>query len=384
MPNPVDQSPDALNVPTVQSAVPASTVTEVNIPSKIKPPSISDDLGVGKLKGPQDFFGEEESPDAINKRIDAAAPRERGPDGKFLPRKGEEAAPSGPPKAEPVSKPAAAKPKPTEPDPEPKIRIGDQEKTAAEWEAYHKALDEKINATGKPTEEKPPGVGKPEEQPPAAQDEDALREEWLEKTAAHLAPSQEEFDKMLADGDTKAFGRMMANVLLDTRKWVADQMKPHLERLDTELTPLAQMQQEAAQTRTEQSFLDSNPDIKAAIGNDEAKKDVHRSLCHDLSIELADMRQLVAQNPANRRAQARVEALEKDFLGEVAKETRIALGIGSAAPTPAPAPAAGKTPMPKPTPPAERPLNGDRPGSAGAPRTETQEARLARETLEAV
>jgi len=309
---------------------------------KIKPADVAKELGMS------------ESPSKANERA-AKATRDKLT-GRFKPERQT--------RHKPEARPAAAKPKLGEPDPkptqqaepepkaeEPKIKIGDQEKTAAEWEAYHKELAQPK------TEEKPPGAGKPEV--PAAEDDAARHEKWMEETAAAFAPSQEDFDRMLADGDTKAFGRMIATVMLDTRKWVAEQIGDRLEQFEGQLQPITHQQQQIAQYQTEHQFLESNPTIK---GHPEGLRTM-REMADTLRAEHDDLLETIAavpNSPLNVKRQERAKVLETAFLPELAKATAAKLGINGSAPAAPAATAAPAAPArtaapatPKPRPPAQ-------------------------------
>ncbi len=361
---------DLMSVPIAPPSTPASTIVEVNLtPKPIKEVNIAEALGIPRsnIKGPGDIFGADEAPDAVNARIDAGI-KERDSNGRFLPK-------------DPAAKPVAAKPQPKPPvkpvavipPPEPKIKIGTEEKTAAEWQAFHKELADKA---------KPAEPVKPiEPAAPAAPQEtdDQRRTAFIEQAAEHFAPSQEDFDAMLASGDVKAFGRMMARVAADAREWMVRTVSPHLDRFDSQLSPITRQQEEIQQYQAENQFLLANPDIKAITDADPTKLEVHRGLNQQLRQELDAMKMLAKQSPDNGWVKERAEAIEKDFLGELAKAARGKLGLNGAAPAPAAMPAPAATEPPKPKQPAERPLGGDRPGASSAPRGETNEARLARE-----
>jgi hypothetical protein len=348
-------------VPASQSATgQAITVTEPTPPPPaeiIQPPAI--DRGISapgpKIK-PADVAKELGMSESPSRAIERAAKATRDKlTGRFKPERQT--------RHKPEARPAAAKPKLGEPDPkptqqavpalgepepkaeEPKIKIGDQEKTAAEWEAYHKELAQPK------VEEKPPGAGKPEA--PAAQDDAARHDKWMEETAAAFAPSQEEFDRMLADGDTKAFGRMIATVMLDTRKWVAEQIGGRLEQFEGQLQPITHQQQQIAQYQTEHQFLESNPTIKAHPDGLRTMRETAETLRaeHD---DLLETIAAVPNSPLNAQRQARAKALETQFLQELAKATAAKLGMNGSAPSaPAAAAAPARAAAPRPRPPAQ-------------------------------
>jgi len=347
-------------VPASQSATgQAITVTEPTPPPPaeiIQPPAIDRSISQpGPKIKPADVAKELGMSESPSRAIERAAKATRDKlTGRFKPERQT--------RHKPETRPAAAKPKLGEPDPkpeaqpaqglgepepkaeEPKIKIGDQEKTAAEWEAFHKELAQPK------AEGKAPGAGKPEA--PAAQDDAARHDKWMEETAAAFAPSQEDFDRMLADGDTKAFGRMIATVMLDTRKWVAEQIGDRLEQFEGQLQPITNQQQQIAQYQTEHQFLEGNPTIK---GHPEGLRTM-REMAATLRAEHDDLLETIAavpNSPLNAQRQARAKALETQFLQELAKATAAKLGTNGSAPAPAAAAAPARAAAPKPRPPAQ-------------------------------
>ncbi len=350
---PASSSPTGQSIevtpPTIQPA-----------PEIIQPPAI--DRGISapgpKIK-PADVAKELGMSESPSRAIERAAKATRDKlTGRFKPERQTRHKPEAKP---PAAKPALGEPEPKaaaqaapalgEPDPEPKIKIGNQEKTAAEWEAYHQELAEK--KTEPKAAEPAPGAGKPEA---AAQDDTARREKWLEEAAANFAPTQEEFDRMLADGDVKAFGRMMALVAEDTRKWMAEQVGSRLEQYEQQLQPITSQQQQIAQYQTEHQFLESNPTIKSHPDGLRTMREMAVTLRaeHD---DLLETIAAVPNSPLNQQRQDRAKVLETAFLQELAKSTAAKLGINGSAPA-APATLAQQTrstqpAAPKPRPPAQ-------------------------------
>lgn len=391
---PIFFAPDGDNISAAGITVPvvpppaAQPVQEVNLSPKVEKIDVAKELGIDSgVRSPADIFGEDESSDNVNERIDQGlGKRERGPDGKFLPKKSDATAATPAPAKPAVSK-AAATPAPAAKVETPvKIKIGDEEKTAEEWAAYHKELAEKA---GKPAE-----VAKVEELAkvePKPEDIDAqrkqARDDWEKKTRENYAqfkPTQDQVDKALASGNPDELYEMftlrpMLALEENIRLWVQNSVNPLFEQLDGQLSPIASSQQQLAQYQAENQFLAANPEIKAVTDADPAKLAVHRQVSEDLRQEMEEKEILLASNPNNHRAQARLDALSKDFLGEMARETKAryaAQGVAAAS-TPT-QPAVPK----KPAAPTERPLSGDRPGASTTIKTENNEQRLARELNE--
>lgn len=367
-----------LDVPTIPSASSTPIVTEVNLPApKVLPVDVAKELGIDAgIRGPADIFGADEAPDKVNERIESGL-KVRDEHGRFV-AKSEIQKPPAKPKTTPA---VAAKPavpaKPVIPAAPAKIKIGDQEKTAEEWQAYHKELAEKAEKAIAPAK---PEAEKPAAEAPKEADETVARDAFITATAKQYTPTQEEFDKMLESGDATVFGKFIANAVADMRKWVTDEVGPRLGDVRDRIEPISRSYEQAEQYQTEARFLDANPEIKAITTADPTKLEVHRALNAELSQEFDAMKSLAAQNPDNAWAKRRMDEIGKDFLGELAKLTKANLGINGVAPAAVAVPEPAK-PVTK-VPPAERPLSSDRPGAASAPRTETQEQRLSRELNE--
>lgn len=368
----------AVDIPVVPAGPSPSTFTEVDLTPKPQKVDVAAALGIkeGGIKGPQDIFGPDESSDASNAKLDAMG-RKHGEDGKFVAKEGTDLKPK--PAAKPAAKAApkaAPAAEPTTPaEPKIKLKIGDTdvEKTASEWQQY---FEQQAKPPEPKKEEPTPGAGQDGPDDEAA--ERAAEEKFISESAERLAPSQEEFDKVLADGDRLGMGRMLARVLMTAQKWMANSVNPHLERLDGQLSPLAQQQQEVQALQTEVKFLNDHPDIKAITDDDPTKREIHREICGKLSEELMAREKFATDNPELEWAKDEVDRIKKDFLGEVAARARIKLGITASAPTPAMPEPQKVAPAAKAAP-TERPLGGDRPGAAAAPKILSNEARLAAE-----
>lgn len=256
-----------------------------------------------------------------------------------------------------VKKPEAAKPAPEpikEAPKEPaKVKIGNEEKTSEEWEKHLKELADKATRAVEPA--KPADAPAAQTEETIAAEEKKVRDDWFTKTTAKYTPDQGEFDKMLTEGDAKKFGEFFARVEESTRQWMANAMRPHLDKLhgfDTQLNPILERDKQIAAYQAESEFLESNQDIK---GHAQGLQTM-RELAMELHNEHDDILQLLAANPntpnANRYAD-RAKQLEEQFLPELAKEIKLKLNIGvKPTATPAaiipPVPAVAK---PRPTPP---------------------------------
>lgn len=315
----------AVAVPASQSATGQTVaVTEPTIqpaPEIIQPQSI--DRGISepgaKIK-PADVAKELGMSESPSKAIERAAKATRDRlNGRFKPERQA--------RQKPEARAVAETPKLGEPDPvetpEPKFKIGDQEKTASDWETFHKMLAERPE-----TEKDSPGTGRSKESEP--QDESVTRNNWLSEAAESFAPPQEEFDEMLAEGDTRAFGRMMANIALDNRRWMADQIGERLTRFEQQLHPITHQQQQIAQYQTEHQFLESNPTIKNHPGGLRAMREMAGTLRAEHG-DLIEIIRAVPNSPHTARRQQRASQLENSFLPELAKATAARLGASGQA-----------------------------------------------------
>lgn len=211
-----------------------------------------------------------------------------------------------------------------------KIKIGDQEKTAEEWATYHKELSEKATALEKkPIEEKATPDATPEEQQAAQK---KVRDEWFDKAAERYAPDQKEMDEMIANGDRKGLGKMLARVAEDTRQWAEWRMKPILEKLDGFENPLNRVlerEQLNEAYQAESNYLEANKDIK---GHAEGVKTL-REISVAMHEEYDDLQQLVAANPTSPRAavhQKRIKDLEENYDALITAAVKTKLGLNAA------------------------------------------------------
>lgn len=277
---------------------------------------------------------------------------------------GEPAEPKKPEAAKPVPEPIKeALKEPT------KVKIGNEEKTAEEWEKHFKDLADKAAKAAEPAK---PAETPPQTEEAVAAEEKKVRDDWFTKTAAKYTPEQADFDKMLAEGDAKKFGEFFARVEESTRQWMANAMRPHLDKLhgfDTQLNPILERDKQIAAYQAESEFLEANPDIKGHASGLQTM----RELAMELHNEHDDILQLLAANPNTpnaKRYAERAKQLEEQFLPELAKEIKLKLNIGA---TPVAAPAAIIPPVPavvkpRPTPP------GGQLGGSNAPKKVSDQA----------
>lgn len=371
-------APMAASIESVSHTSSASAPKEVDLSSTAKPKPISaiEKLGLdkGRIQGPKDALGSSATPKATIKaevkrlqnkftpkhivpRTDISPPakpmvkapeRQRGEDGKFLPVEGEPKTVIAEPKIE-----------------TPKIKIGDEEKTAEEWAAEFKALKEppKTPET-KPVEQK---KDEPADKERAAAELKAQREAFITEEAKRYTPTQEEFDSMLAKGDAATFGKYFAQLAADLREWTVENVQPHLTRLDNDMKPITEQQKQIREYESERDFLGQHADIKAnSKGIEEARK-----VRGELSGYYDTIQQKIAQGTASAQEQEHARLFEQatpeKFNADVAFYVRQRLGIKEGTPpTPAPVSAPAATTPPAPTP-QPKPPGGQAPGGTGAP-----------------
>lgn len=381
--------------PDVDTGGGASTLTVPNVTLDIPdisstpnhPPAEIIDLPSPKIPGylsPKEALGGD---DPRQEREDMEAdmmgkPRQpRGPDGKFLtkaekavdakiadvpvPEKGKPA-----PKTKPATK-VAEKPIVS------KFKIGDVEKTPDEWAAHFKDLEEKA----KPAETPKPA----EPTAPSDNGEKARDEAFLAKAAERYTLPSEELDDILSGGPKAAekLALFLAKQEMVTRKTLVNEFNRVLAEQAQRVDPLLSHHQQIADYQRDQSFLESNPDIKTHPEGYATYKTVEKEIRDGYAL----IQSKVANNTATpvERAWATIYENQppEQFQTDLAAHTRVRL---SAAPPAEAAPVAA-APSPKPpkqqpqatTPAASRPLMSDRPGAAsGVVRTESEQARMLR------
>lgn len=341
-----------------------------------------------KVRGPSDFgmpTAEESS-----EEMGLTPKRERGPDGKFLPKGTQQSSPSTQqPKAKATTPPAAQKPTPTAapakapepaatPAPAAKVKINGVEKTEAEWAEHFKALEAKANGAKapEPVVKQPDAPAKTEEE--TAAEQKAREDAFLAKAAEGYAMTPEEYDIILAGGaqGVKAHANVMARQEMKLRQFAASEINKVTEHYDALLAPILNQQTTVQTLMQEAAFLSAHPDIKSNPKGLETFREVKNAF----ETGHKEIKAKVDAGTASRSEQAWAmlyeDASQEQRMNDIAEHTRAKLG-------PIAAPAAAATTPPKPPAPKptiiEKPLGGDRPGSPGSPRSETAEQRLVRE-----
>lgn len=392
-PAPVDVGTGDISVPMV--ATPERTVQEVTLPDTgIENAPILKDLPkeTRKVRGPADFGMP--TPEESSEEIGLTPKRERGPDGKFLPKGTQQSSPSTQqPKAKATVPPAAAKPTPTAqpaktatpapstPAPVAKVKIGGEEKTAAEWEAEIAAL--KAGKTAPiPPAEKPTEVPAKTEAETAA--EQKQREDaFLSKAAEGYVIPEAELDEILVGGAKGAakLASLLAKSEMKGRQFAAAQVNEIAKHYDALLSPILTQNQTVHGLMQEAAFLGANPDIKSNPKGLETFREM-KTMMESGRKAIADK---INAGTATRREQLWAEEYDETpqdkLMEDLAAHTRAKLATITPAPAATPPAAKPPTPQVKPNPAnVEKPLGGDRPGGASsAPRGETAEQRLVRE-----
>lgn len=249
-------SAPGVDVPVIEPAQGTPDIQDVDIPES-------------GIKGPEELWGEK--PDDLIDKADTdmgKKPRERGPDGKFLPKDGK------PPVATP--KPKAVKPEAPKPiaEPEPtapaKLKLGDEEKTPDEWLAEMKKLREQA---AKPADPKPEPVEDKAKTEQERKEYQTRREEFISRKAKSYAeayvPDQQRLDIVLSGGPgaAKAWGeeisQTVARAIADTREEMSDAFNRVLKERDAELQPIFDQHRSVQQFTEENGILASNAVLKA-------------------------------------------------------------------------------------------------------------------------
>lgn len=248
-------SAPGVDVPVIEPAGGDTHIEEVTIPES-------------GVKGPADLWGEDPEQQMAEAQAKMSGEeRERGPDGKFLPKKkeGEQPDPAVKSVKTKAAKSAAEAPKPpaVKPPAPAKLKLGEEEKTADEWLAEMKALREQAN---KPAETTPEPTA--DDKAKAAETEKQTAEKrtaFLAKAAEGYTMKPERLDLILGGGPeaAKALAEELARVQLDTREWMAEQHRGVMDDLRAELQPLLDQHRSVQQFGEEHQALNSNPQLKA-------------------------------------------------------------------------------------------------------------------------
>ena len=194
----------------------------------------------------------------------------------------------------------------------------------SEWEKRYEALrnhEEKKT----PTDERTQRWEKEFDESEKQHEIESRRNNFLNEAAKRYAPSQEEFDQALADGDVNAFGKFLAKVDEGVRQWVVSAIGPHLDRLNDQLTPITQQQQKVQQYNTENNFIRLEP----SIGTHKDGIRTLRQTSVDLHNEHADIASILRHNPNSANSKYywdRLAQLENNFQNVLIQTTKDRLG----------------------------------------------------------
>lgn len=382
-----------ISVPMV--ATPERTVQEVTLPDTgIENAPILKDLPkeTRKVRGPADFGMP--TPEESSEEMGLTPKRERGPDGKFLPKQPQSSPSTQQPKAKATTPPAAAKPTPTAQPaklatpapaaaaaPVAKVKIGGEEKTAAEWEAEIAAL--KAGKTAPiPPAEKP--VEKAADQTAAETAAQKEREtKFVTERAKEYTMPAAELDEILVGGDAGAakLGTLLARAEMRGRQFAIDQQNKLADHIIGLVSPLLDQSQTVHGLMQEAAFLGANLDIKSNPKGLETFREMKTTMESGRKA-IADK---INAGTATRREQLWAEEYDETppdkLMEDLAAHTRAKLATLTPAPVSTPAPAKPVPQQVKPNPAnVEKPLGGDRPGGgASTPNAETAEQRIRRE-----
>lgn len=376
-------SPAPVLAPEITSPVATPKVEPVNIPAHKGVISAAKSLGLALpgIQGPKEAGFDDPAIEmaAMEKSMGKKSEPTRGEDGKFTAADKTAVKATDKPKPKAAEKPVVpAKPEPVKPvAPVAKLKIGDKEMTPEEVTEHIASLEAKL----KPAE--PPKPEVPATQ--VADDEKKRDEEFYTTAASAYSPTEEEFDAILAGGPeaVKSFGKSLAKVELNARKWAQDQINPILDSFEKRIQPLLQHQQQIQQYTKETNFLAANPDIKAHAQGLTEKRTVEAALNQKreriqrlISAGVADAGELSFAKDFDASTP---EQLQEDIAHHVRQRLGIKPGETPLTPPAAVTPVAPPAPVSQP-----KPFNGDRPGGGhNAPVTESADARALREMTEA-
>lgn len=360
-------SAPGVDVPVLESPV-AADIQEVSIPDS-------------NVKGPGDLFGED--PEQQMAEADAKMgkeTRERGPDGKFLPKKKEGEPEPAVKVVKPKAKPVVEKA--VEPVVPAKLKLGDEEKTADEWLAEMKKLREGAKppeAKIEPEDDK----AKVAEQEAQTKDLTERREKFITDSASRFAPTEKEWDVALSGGPeaVKMLGTIVARNAAAESERLATGINKALAAQAEEFKPILEMYRQVQAFNEENQALSSNVQLKAhpqGLETYRRIKDEYQKSYDDITARVAAGQQVTPQEQgwAMLYAGQKPDELRATIAERAAIEVaRIPLKTnGNGAP---------KQPEMKAAPRITTPLKTDRPGGAApAVKTESQDARMAREFLE--
>lgn len=391
-----------ITVPEIAPAGNQPTIEAVEIAPHPAALNAAKELGLPAIHGIQEpveaGFG---NPTEELARLDALAGKVAEPI--KAPEKTAKEAPA-PAKPAAKAKPAkvAAPVTPAQPPAPARIKIGNEEKTAAEIEQQLADLKAKIDAAEKAKEPpKPvtePAQGKTAEETEA--DAKHLRDDRLffidsetkKFNAADwgIAPTEQEIDKLIVGGPeaVKTLTSILARTIIAgdarAREMVMEKLNPVLDQLeqqfDARLQPIESTQKAVDEYRTHTQFLTDNPDIAANPKGAETAREV-RDTYH---ASYATIQQKIAQGTATKGEQGWALSYEdmtpEQFNAAVATHVRQKLALPSAAAAPVASVQQPPAAPPAPAKPEVKPFGGtDRPGATSAPRIETDNGRHLRE-----
>lgn len=346
------------------------------------------------VKSPQDLWGEDPNAEmeaAQAKMEGTNGERERGPDGKFLPKKKDSTELPAKPVAgkvvKPAVKPAVAK---VEAEKEVasvvnKLKIGDTEKTAEEWAQELAELRAKAEQPKPPENTAEAALDPKAAQEQAAEEEKQLterRQSFLEKASERYTPTEAELDTILAGGPaaTKALAGIIAKSEMNSREAAANMFNQEMNELEKRLAPILEREKTIAKFQEENTALTTHPELKANPKGieiyrrikgefDSAYQGIQSKGDAATPQEKAWAMAYTAQTPEGLR-----DAIANHAKAEVAKLTPVA-GTLPVKPANGVIQQVTKPAAPRPT----RPFKSDIPGVIASPKQESSQSRFVRE-----
>jgi hypothetical protein len=381
-----------IDVPEVPSAAAESTVEIVELESG----GAAD--AVYGVHGPKEMgFGDpEEALEKIEAETEGRPMRERGPDGKFLPKekKPDGKKPAVPAKpaakvlAKPAPKPAPAAKAPEKPAAPVKVKLGDVEKTPEEWQAEIADLRAKAEVAAKaaaagPEKKEEPPAPKPEEV--AAQEQERFTK-FVDSWADKYEIPQDELDTILSGiGNARpALARVLAGVQAHTTRSLCESFNKALKAVWDRIEPLNARHERLSDYERDRGVLDTNPEINdhpkgyetyQAIRKQftEGEQRIKAAIAAGTATAVEKAWSVIHENTSAEDKLATIARLAKEELAKIPSEVAAAV----------PAKPEAQKPVSK-SPAVMKPFNGDRPGGSSAHfNGETKDARELREMTEA-
>lgn len=372
-----------VTVDVIPSAGTGPAITDVTIGDQ---PAVESSSAVKAVEAPKDRvtkgptdFGMESPEDSAERA--GISNRARGADGKFLPKEPKSSSPASKPAA--PAKPAAKPSVVPSPAMEAKVKIGGEERTAAEWEAHFKDLAAKATPTN-PEVKQPEAPNKTEAETQAEQSE--RENKFLENKFKEYMLNTEagkDYDQMLAGGETgaMAFAKMLAKVEMRSRQFAADQISKMAEHYESQTRPLLDRDAVLQTHLQDAAFLGAHEDIKSHPQGLSTYQQIKTDMRNGHEAIQAKLAAGTATKAEQGWALLYEDKAPEDLQTDIAEHTRAALAKLPSPNAVAPQVKAPVVPaeLAKPKMPVERPLSADRPGAAAAPRGQTAEQRLASE-----